>query len=57
MTVKDAQWIRLNEISKMAQKILDDRIANRNLIKSIDIEVSAMLRSFSNDKRFFKRLS
>jgi len=57
MTIKKAQWIRLNEISKIAQKILDDQIPNKQLVRSLDLEVSAMLRSFSKEMKFFKRLS
>lgn len=57
MNHKEAQWIRLNQISKMAADILTQDIINKKQLKQLDIEVSAMLRHLSSTKKFFKRLS
>lgn len=57
MTDKEVQWIRLNQISKMAASILSKNIIDKNKLKQLDIEVSAMLRQLGSNKRFFKRLS
>lgn len=57
MTNKEVQWIRLNHISKIAKSILDRDIIDKQQIKQLDIEISAMLKVVSSHKRFFKRLS
>lgn len=57
MTQKEAQWIRVREIAKIAESILQNDILDKKKIQELDVEVSAMLRHLSSSKRFFKRLS
>lgn len=54
---KEANWIRLEEIAKIAKEVLENKVADKQQIKDLDMEVSAMLRSLASKKTFFKRLS
>ncbi len=57
MDSKKAAWIRLAQISNLAQDIIDKNIIDYKKTKELDMEVSAMLRQLSSNKKFFKRLS
>ncbi len=57
MNEKEARWIRLREIAKIANAMLEDKVIDKSKVNSLDTEVTAMIRQISSYRKFFKRIS
>lgn len=57
MNEKEARWIRLREIAKIADAMLDEDIIDKSKVRSLDTEVTAMIKQISFSRKFFKRIT
>lgn len=53
----EAKWIRLSHIASMSEKILREKVINIDDVKQLDVEVTAMLKQMSRERKYFQRLS